>query len=445
MKDIDWVAEVANGTVTGFERSASGRSRATWFVEVERDDGERVDLVLRRDTGDGPLSGTEIDLRRESEIYRALEGTDVLIPRLLAVAPDGDAVLVERSRGEENVNMLSSDDRAALAESFVAALATLHNVDPSTLAVPGSDDADPARIDLDLWRRIFEEHVTRPAPWVRYAFDWLHRHAPLPAARAVLCHGDVGPGNFLFEGTEVTAILDWEFAHVGDPMDDLAWLSIRGGLLMPFGDLTTMLRSYTDHTGIKVDADRVRYYQLLVLVRMAVSCLVALERRAGGMDASTYFMLLPLLEALAAPILVERDGVALDEVAPPAEGPGADAEVIETLLSSLTQVVMPALAGEKAAADRANGMMMLLVHLQASDKVGAEVRAAELDDLAGLLGDRPATERDGLGALDDRLRAEPGASAEVLRYLGRRARRQLPLWPLVAGLAANPIPPVAAT
>ena len=444
MSDMDWIAEVTNGTVTRFERSASGRSRATWFVEVERG-GERVDLVLRRDTGDGPLSGTEIDLRRESEIYRALEGTDVLIPRLVAVAPDGGAVLVERSRGEENVTTLSGDDRAALAESFIAALSTLHDVDPSTLPLPPHDGRDPARADVELWRRIFEQHVTRPAPWVRYAFDWLHRHAPLPAERAVLCHGDVGPGNFLFEGTQVTAILDWEFAHVGDPMDDLAWLTIRGGLLQPFGDLTAMLRSYTEHTGIKVDADRVRYYQLLVLVRMAVSCLVALERRAGGMDASTYFMLLPLLEALAAPLLAERDGVALDDVAPPAERPGGDAEVIEALLEALTQVVMPALAGEKAAADRAGGMMMLLLHLQASDKVGVEVRAAELDDLSGVLGSRPPTERDGLRVLDDRLRAEPGPSAEILRYLGRRARRQLPLWPLVAGIASSPIPPVTAT
>jgi aminoglycoside phosphotransferase (APT) family kinase protein len=445
VNDAEWVAEVTGGSVTRFERSASGRSRATWFVEVERGDGQRLELVLRRDTGDGPLSGTEIDLRRESEIYRALEGTAVLLPRLLAVAPDGQAVLVERSRGEEDVTSLTGDDRAALAESFVAALATLHNVDPATLPLPGAGTADPAAADVELWRRIFEEHVTRPAPWVRYAFDWLRRHAPLPAERSVLCHGDVGPGNFLFEGTDVTAILDWEFAHVGDPMDDLAWLSIRGGLLQPFGDLGAMARSYTEHTGIKVDADRVRYYQLLVLTRMAVSCLVALGRRSGGMSASTYFMLLPLLEALAVPLLAERDGVDLDDAESVEErGAGADGEVIETLLADLTQVVMPALGGDRAAAERAGGMMLLLVHLQAADKVGAVTRAAELDDLAGVLGTTVADERTGLDALDARIRATAGPAPEILRYLGRRARRQLPLWPLVIGLASTPMPTLGA-
>jgi hypothetical protein len=41
----------------------------------------------------------------------------------------------------------------------------------------------------------------------------------------VLVHGDYGPQNMLFDAdaTTVTAILDWESAHVGDPIEDLAW------------------------------------------------------------------------------------------------------------------------------------------------------------------------------------------------------------------------------
>ncbi len=60
------------------------------------------------------------------------------------------------------------------------------------------------------------------------ALEVLRRLAPASVPRTVVCHGDVGPGNFLHDGARVTALLDWEFAHLGDPMDDLAWWVFRG-------------------------------------------------------------------------------------------------------------------------------------------------------------------------------------------------------------------------
>jgi len=110
-----------------------------------------------------------------------------------------------------------------------------------------------------------------------FAFDWLHQNAPDTVDRTVLCHGDAGPGNFLFEGNRVTALLDWEFSHFGDPLDDLAWIVFRshftpGG----FGDVRLLFSKWSQLTGLPLDFKRIEYYQVLVLVRCAVSCLVAM-------------------------------------------------------------------------------------------------------------------------------------------------------------------------
>src|SRR5207244_2311892 len=102
-----------------FERTEGGHSRGTWLVDVALAHGEVRELVVRRDTGDGPLSGTEISLPREGVVYRALAETDVRIPRLVGVSPDGDALLVERAVGSDNLASLSADQQALVMRGFI--------------------------------------------------------------------------------------------------------------------------------------------------------------------------------------------------------------------------------------------------------------------------------------------------------------------------------------
>jgi len=309
--DRAWIEQVTGGSVTRFDRLDAGSSRGTWLVDVDVD-GEPRELVLRRDTGDGPLSGTELSLARESHVYAALSGTGVAIPALVARTDAGDALLVERAPGIADVSQLPEGARPAVAQSYVDALATLHGLDTEALDLPGfarpATAAERALAELDLWERIFSGRVTNDTPTWTFAYAWLRDHPPLTGERTVLCHGDVGPGNYLFEGQRVTALLDWEFAHLGDPMDDIAWLTVRGHHITRFGDATAELGHYEDVSGTKIDADRVRWYQALVLTRMATACLAALERPGGGMDHTTYALLEPLLRRLVTPVLLELSG-----------------------------------------------------------------------------------------------------------------------------------------
>jgi aminoglycoside phosphotransferase (APT) family kinase protein len=295
-----FVEAVTGGRVARLERTAMGSSRVTLLVDVEGGDGERRELVLRHDSGDGPLSGTDIDLAHEAVFYRALASQRVRIPRLLAEAPDGRTLLVERAPGSEGLAELSESDREAVERDFGRALAELHAVDPAPLPLgdlPRPESAaDHARIDLRRWDRFLRENVEKPSRVSRLASDWLDANAPTDCERTVLCHGDAGVGNFLHADGRVTALLDWEFAHLGDPLDDIAWVLVRSHVTG--GDVWhPALETWSERSGLTLDRARVTYYRALVLLRMSISCQIALGRAARGsaMDTTIYEMLLPYL------------------------------------------------------------------------------------------------------------------------------------------------------
>jgi aminoglycoside phosphotransferase (APT) family kinase protein len=419
-------------------RVGSGASRVTWLFSCS-DGGERV---LRVDSGDGPLAGTELTLAREAAVYAALGGGAVPIPQLLAVAPAGDALLVERAPGVDSLASLDAAGRARVMDAYVDALATLHGLDAARLPLPGfarPDAADPARAELELWRGVLELRVKRPAPLARFAFAWLERHAPRSADRIALCHGDVGPGNFLHDGGRVTALLDWEFAHLGDPLDDLAWLAFRGHHLNDgIGELAAQLRRWSQATGLPVAAERIGWYRALVMLRMLVSCLAALDSGAATLDRSIYFSLAALLGALLPRALAELAGVAPGEPpAPPCAAPSEQAEAFASVLADLSGVLLPALPAAQQA--RGRGLALLLLHLQAADRHGPAVREAEREALARALG-RAVEPGEAPRALEARVRETPPAEQEQwIRFFAETGARRIALWPFLAPLAAKPL------
>src|ERR1700722_17370280 len=97
--------------------------------------------------------------------------------------------------------------------------------------------------------------------WTRGSADWLEAHVPDYDGPVVLVQGDTGPGNFLYRDGRVTAVLDWELCHWGDPMDDIAWLSLRS-VQDTFTYLPDRLREYGELSGHRLDEDRGWYYRV---------------------------------------------------------------------------------------------------------------------------------------------------------------------------------------
>jgi aminoglycoside phosphotransferase (APT) family kinase protein len=74
--------------------------------------------------------------------------------------------------------------------------------------------------------------------------------------------GDVGVGNFIYRGDEIVALTDFEQAHLGDPMKDIAaaiWRGIES--IIPLDELVEV---YEKRSGIRVDEESVAYYSVFI-------------------------------------------------------------------------------------------------------------------------------------------------------------------------------------
>jgi aminoglycoside phosphotransferase (APT) family kinase protein len=283
-----WVEAELDGAITEAVRIGTGASREIWGVKVGAGS-----YVVRVDNGTGPVAGTPLSLVREAAVYRALQGTGLPIPHLFGVAPGGQALLMERVEGEEGLAAVSDDeDRAAIGRHYLELLAQLHHLEAGP--VP-----ELAGSDLDLWSTIHDERAGRwGTPSIDVALDWLRATEPAPVTMALL-HGDAGPGNFLFSGAKVTALLDWEFAHIGDPHDDLAWVAVRNHLLGRPMQLDDVYDAWMSASGWPIQRELLDYYRVFVLTRMAISCDASLAWKHGVEDDSirTQVILRPWLGA----------------------------------------------------------------------------------------------------------------------------------------------------
>lgn len=214
----------------------------------------------------------------------ACDGSDVPVPKLLWYSDDpsilGAPFLITDKVAGRELNPFVRDygmpEGAALGEigtHFADALAALHSLPPERLALPDSGIDALTRAggatQVEFWRGCRERWARRPYPLVALAEAWLLRHSPEPV-RKVIVHGDYRVGNFLVCDTRITAILDWEMAHPGDPHEDLCWvllpeLRLRG-LISP----TDFLARYQARSGIEVQAEAMRYYGIFTLYKMAV-------------------------------------------------------------------------------------------------------------------------------------------------------------------------------
>lgn len=266
-----WVEAEAGSIIVAEQAIGRGASRRIWAIVFASD----RELVVRADSGDGPVAGTPLTLAREAITYEALAGTGLPIPRLHAVHPDGTALLLDRASGDDQLKGLDDAEARAVAEDFGRCLGRLHQLAPGDLelgSLAPPDGAAPTAHDLELWRSIDRTRRGEDAsPVAPVALRQLAGSVPV-ATRASLCHGDAGPGNFLHDAGRVTALLDWEFAHVGDPHDDLAWVAVRNQVLRHPLDVAATFTAWRTTTGAPIDLARLEWFRALVLTRMLISC-----------------------------------------------------------------------------------------------------------------------------------------------------------------------------
>ncbi|MBV9332041.1 MAG: phosphotransferase family protein, partial [Alphaproteobacteria bacterium] len=142
---------------------------------------------------------------------------------------------------------------------------------------------------LEHWTRVVDEDEVEPQPIVRAALRWLARHPPPPAQKLSVVHGDYRSGNFLFDDKgDMRGILDWEMAHLGDPLEDLGWaidpLWSNGDEERPGGMLPREegIQIWERASGLKAPRDALYWWEIFASLKGAAIWISAAREFAEG-------------------------------------------------------------------------------------------------------------------------------------------------------------------
>jgi aminoglycoside phosphotransferase (APT) family kinase protein len=265
--------------IEGLRRLSGGATSETWSFDAVRA-GESVEpLVLRR------TRGQTVD---EGALLRAAAAAGVPVPRVVASVAGG--LVVERIEGETIPRRILREEALATTRTRLAAqcgiiLGRLHRI--PTDAVPGLERPDP----LPTWQAMLDG-LGQPHPAFELALRWLREHQPISAATTIV-HGDFRNGNLVVGPDGVRAVLDWELAHLGDPMEDLGWLCVKawrfgvndkrvGG----FGDEADLYTAYESAGGGTVDPTVVRWWEVLGTLKWGIMCIAQAMTHLSGASRS---------------------------------------------------------------------------------------------------------------------------------------------------------------
>lgn len=436
----EWIEQAAGGRLSKADRRPGGARREAWFVDLERPDGSTEGLFLRLDRTRRAAGGDPYSTLRETEVYQALEPTSVPVPRILGVLEEPQAVLSERARGETWFSRIRDPgEQLAVAQDFIRHLAAWHRIDPSSLDIPALGELAPTPAlvhrELDNWQALYQRHDPYTDPLIEFALSWLRRQVPAEAGPVVLVQGDTGPGNFLYADSKVEAVLDWELAHWGDPMDDIAWLSLRA-VQEPFTHLPDRLREYAALSGHDIDLDRVRYYRVFAELRIVIMG----HARPGPIPAQGEIGNGLIYGALHHRLLVETLADVLDlalDPPPASDAPPTEREPLyDAALAQIKDVIVPR-SSDPFAILRLKGLARILKHLRDADRLAPEYAAQELSDLEGLCGARPASADAGRQTLTERIRKGELSDEALVRYFHRNTSRRTELLRSASGALAD--------
>ena len=267
-------------------RLPGGSSRETWSFVTRAPGGDERRLVLRRDPPGAPSAG----LALEAALLESAGAAAVPVPSLVvagdATSPFGSAfVVVEHVEGEtlpRRILRQTAVDGSGprLAAQCGRVLAAIHGMAPASVpGLPGGDPLEQLRGLLDV--------LGQPHPALELAMRWLAEARPARSGDAVV-HGDFRNGNLVVGPDGIRAVLDWELAHRGDPLEDLGWLCVRawrfGGALPVggFGTVDHLVESYEAASSRVVDRDALYWWEVLGTVRWGVICIVQVMTHLSG-------------------------------------------------------------------------------------------------------------------------------------------------------------------
>ncbi|GLH79898.1 tyrosine protein kinase:aminoglycoside phosphotransferase [Bradyrhizobium sp. SSBR45G] len=284
--------------VRGAAKLSGGASQETWRFDIVHPDGDVGAILRRSPKGYGAAPGRAAGLNNEAALMRLAYAAGVPSPEVLHVLQPSDDLgtgfIMRRVDGETIARKILRDAdyaqaRPRLARQLGQIVAGIHSI---------ARDALPDLREMNTTTEIAElAREYGSFDWPRPVFDlalrWLSQNDPGPSAEVTLVHGDFRNGNLIIGADGVRAVLDWELAHLGDPMEDLGWICVNswrfGEIDKPvggFGPREELFAGY-EAAGRKVDSARVKFWEVMGTLRWGVMCCGMMQRFRIGPDHST--------------------------------------------------------------------------------------------------------------------------------------------------------------
>ena len=283
--------------VSSAVRLSGGASQETWSFDIAHPDGAIGAILRRAPQGFGAASGRACGLDTEAALIKLARDAGVPAPVVLQVLEDADQLgtgfIMERIAGETIPRKILRDAvfaevRPKLARQVGGILAKIHGI--ALPHLPELRRMTAATEIAELARDI--RAFNWPRPVFELALRWLGDHDPGASDRVTLVHGDFRHGNLMIGPDGIRAVLDWELAHTGDPMEDLGWICVNswrfGEIDHPvggFGSREDLFAGY-EAAGGRVDPARVNFWEVMGTLRWGVMCCGMMQRFREGPEHS---------------------------------------------------------------------------------------------------------------------------------------------------------------
>jgi aminoglycoside phosphotransferase (APT) family kinase protein len=269
--------------ISGLKRLSGGATQEIWRFDLDTADGSQP-LIMRRSPQGNRRSLVGVGLNVEAQLIAAARACGVSAPEVLHVLTPEDGLgagfIMEFVAGEALGARIVKEPSLASARGTLAyccgqILARIHAIDVSRF--PTLARQTPADL-IEQWRAAYRRDIVR-RPVFDLAFHELFASCPPPPKSARLVHGDFRNGNLMIGPEGVRAVLDWELAHIGDPMEDLGWLCVNswrfGRIEKPvggFGEYADLYAGYETAGGSPVDRAMAKWWEMFGTLRWGVMC-----------------------------------------------------------------------------------------------------------------------------------------------------------------------------
>jgi len=285
-------------TVHDLARIPGGASRETYRFRARHGGIERK-LILRRDP---PASLIETERSTEYRAYQAFHKLGLPVPEPIALELGHEALerpffIMAEIENATVGSILAPDPYGAhrdkVGQQFFSILGRIAGADPNALGLADFEGAKTPdqcwRHEVARWEKVIDEDEGEPQPIARAAIRWLKRNPPPPAQKISVVHGDYRSGNFLIDsGGYIRAILDWEMAHLGDPLEDLGWaidpLWAHHDPSHPAGTLARAdaIGVWEDASGLKADPKALAWWEIFASLKGCAIWISAAHEYATG-------------------------------------------------------------------------------------------------------------------------------------------------------------------